>query len=66
MRIGRYDAAAKTLAAIKTATYDVELARGVAARGRGKLDEAKAAYDRAIKLDATRTEAQQNLRTLKP
>jgi Flp pilus assembly protein TadD len=59
--VGRYDAAATRLATIKTSTYDVELARGVAARGLGKHDDAKAAYERAIKLDATRTEAAQNL-----
>jgi tetratricopeptide (TPR) repeat protein len=61
LRVGRYDAAATRLATIKTSTYDVELARGVAARGLGKHDDAKAAYERAIKLDATRTEAAQNL-----
>jgi Flp pilus assembly protein TadD len=66
LRVGRYDAAAEKLAAIKTATYDVELARGVAARALGKRDEAKAAYQRAIKLDATRAEAAQNLAALKP
>jgi tetratricopeptide (TPR) repeat protein len=64
LRVGRYDAAAEKLAAIKTATYDVELARGVAAHGLGKRDDAKAAFERAIKLDATRTEAKQNLQAL--
>lgn len=64
LRVGRFDAAARSLATIKTATYDVELARGVAARGLGKLAAARAAYERAAKLDPTRTEAKHNLALL--
>jgi tetratricopeptide (TPR) repeat protein len=64
LRVGRYRTAAATLARLKVATYDVELARGVAARGLGKLDDARAAYQRAVKLDAARPEAAHNLGAL--
>ena len=66
LRVGRFAAAATRLATFKRATYDIELARGVAARGLGKHADAKAAYERAVKLDPTRTEAAQNLATHKP
>lgn len=61
LRVGRYDAANKHLAAIKTSTYDVEVARGVAARGLLDMGKAEAAYEAALKRDRKRVEAHYNL-----
>ena len=61
LRVGRFDVASKHLAAIKTSTYDVELARGVAARGLSDVTKAEAAYEAAVKRDPKRVEAHYNL-----
>ncbi len=63
LALGRYDEATKSLAQA-TPSYEVLIARGVAARGLGKLADAEARYLEASKLDPARAEAHFNLGVL--
>jgi tetratricopeptide (TPR) repeat protein len=61
LRTRRYAKAREHLAEIRGSTYELEVARGVAARGVGRTTEAIEAYRRAIALDSTRREAHRDL-----
>ncbi|MBA2539466.1 MAG: hypothetical protein H0V17_07525 [Deltaproteobacteria bacterium] len=57
LALRRYHDATTALAKVKRTSYDVVIARGVAARGMGKLADAEARYNEALALDPSRPEA---------
>lgn len=59
-----FELANKALAQVTRTDYDVVVARGVLARGLGKLKDAEARYTEATKLDPARAEAHFNLGVL--
>ena len=64
LRLRRHADAAKLLAAIAPASYELHVARGIAARGLGDFAAAEAAYHRAIALDGRRADALYDLGVL--
>jgi tetratricopeptide (TPR) repeat protein len=66
VRAGQFDAARTRLAAVKGKTYDVLVARGIAARGLGDLPAARSFYEQASKLDPARPEAPFDLGLIDP
>jgi len=62
--VGLFDIASKRLAAVKERSYDVVVARAIAARGLGDKHAAEALYQQAIHLDPGGTEAKRDLELL--
>lgn len=64
-RVGMFDTAKARLASVKEQSYEVVLARAIAARGLGDKQAAELLYQQAIKLDPGRTEAPHDLDLLR-
>ena len=61
VRVGKFDAAAPRLAALRAQPYAVLVARGIAARALGDAKAAEGFYLKAIQLDPARAEAHYDL-----
>lgn len=64
VHVGQLEAARKTFAQLTAPSYEAPVARGAAERAAGDLAAAKATYEQASALDASRAEARDGLRQL--